>query len=80
MSEATKSNSLRYLGPTCALLLIDIQKGFDEPYWGKRNNPAMEANVARLLSAWRASGYKIVHVRHDSTEPSVAPASGAARQ
>lgn len=35
-------------------VLIDVQKGFeDRSYWGgNRNNPAMEANVARLLRAW----------------------------
>ncbi|MBW2740512.1 MAG: cysteine hydrolase [Deltaproteobacteria bacterium] len=52
-----------------ALLVIDVQKGFDDPCWGKRNNPDTESNIALLLSMWRKKELPIVHIQHCSVEP-----------
>lgn len=52
-----------------ALIVIDVQVGFDNPFWGRPNNPAAEANIQALLTAWRSAGQPIVLVRHDSPAP-----------
>lgn len=58
------------LEPTAALLVIDVQRGFDdEAHWGEPNNPDAEANIAALAAAWTAAGRPIVRVRHASTSP-----------
>jgi nicotinamidase-related amidase len=38
------------------LVVIDVQKAINDPLWsatGERNHPEAEANIARLLDAWR---------------------------
>ncbi len=54
---------------TAALILIDVQEGLDAPRLGQRNNPAAEANMARLLRHWRERSRPIFHIQHMSTEP-----------
>lgn len=52
-----------------ALLLIDVQKGFDEPVWGRRNNAMAEERMRELLDAWRKTKRPVYHVRHMSVHP-----------
>ncbi|MBI1730503.1 cysteine hydrolase [Candidatus Acetothermia bacterium] len=47
-----------------ALILIDVQKGFDDPKWGARNNLDAEKRMAQLLEAWRGAGRPVFHVQH----------------
>ncbi|HEX5617423.1 MAG TPA: isochorismatase family protein [Solirubrobacteraceae bacterium] len=49
-----------------ALVVVDVQKAFDDAaHWGRRNNPACEANIEALIGAWRAAGGPVVFVRHE---------------
>ena len=36
-----------------ALIIIDVQKAFQLPYWGERNNLLAEENMRILLAEWR---------------------------
>ena len=55
--------------PKTVLLVVDVQRGFDAPRWGRRNNPAMETRVAELLDGWRSTDRPVIHVKHMSTDP-----------
>ena len=61
-----------------ALLLIDIQNGFDDlPYWGgRRNNLTAEQEAARLLDTWRRADAPVFHIKHDSSTPNSRLAPG----
>jgi nicotinamidase-related amidase len=48
-----------------ALVVVDVQRGFDDPALGPRDNPDAEENVAKLVAAWRRRGDPIVFVQHD---------------
>ncbi|WP_109300285.1 cysteine hydrolase family protein [Aquimarina sp. AU474] len=54
-----------------ALLLIDIQKGFENiKYWGgERNNPGAEQNMETILKLWRKRELPVFHIKHCSTDP-----------
>jgi len=49
-----------------ALIIVDVQKGFDDPRWGRRNNPQAESNIQRLLEAWRKSRMPVFYIQHCS--------------
>ena len=54
---------------TRALIVIDMQHGFDDPVWGRTTNtPQAERNVAELIAAWEAADQPVVIVRHDSRD------------
>ncbi|WP_327117408.1 cysteine hydrolase [Streptomyces sp. NBC_01341] len=58
------------IAENAALVVVDVQQGFEEEdYWGARNNPWADRNIAELLDAWQASGRPVVFVRHDSPKP-----------
>ncbi|HZR30202.1 MAG TPA: cysteine hydrolase family protein [Terriglobales bacterium] len=52
-----------------ALILVDVQKGFDDPVWGRRNNLQAEKQMVRLLSAFRERQAPIFHFQHLSQNP-----------
>ena len=54
-----------------ALLLIDLQKGFDdEAYWGgNRNNKDAEEKAALILAKCRSLSLPIYHIIHSSQNP-----------
>jgi nicotinamidase-related amidase len=58
-------------GDRPALILVDIQKGFENiAYWGgQRNNPDAELRASDLLKTWRDNGLPVFHIQHCSVIP-----------
>ncbi|GGR11822.1 cysteine hydrolase family protein [Streptomyces roseolus] len=61
-----------------ALIVVDVQKGFEDAYWGRRDNPEAEGNMAALIDRWQGTGRPVVFVRHDSVREGSPLASGEA--
>ena len=59
-----------------ALVVIDVQRGFDDPRWGRRDNRECEDNIRALIQEWRDRGEPVILVRHDSREPGSPLAEG----
>ncbi len=72
----TDTETSRFAAQTPALVVVDVQKGFNEPSWGPRNNPACEQNIAALVGFWDRAALPLVYVRHDSAEPGSPLAAG----
>jgi len=52
-----------------ALIIIDVQKAFDDKKWGKRNNPNAEENIKKILELWREKGWLVIYIQHVSDNP-----------
>jgi nicotinamidase-related amidase len=52
-----------------ALIIVDVQKAFDDKKWGERNNLNAEENISKILQLWREKGWTVIHIRHTSDNP-----------
>jgi nicotinamidase-related amidase len=52
-----------------ALVVVDVQQGFDDPWWGVRNNLDCDTNIDALVHHWAAHGRPVVYVQHESANP-----------
>lgn len=57
------------MNETSALLIIDVQKAFDDEKWGERNNLSAEKNISKILDCWREQGWVLIHIQHISNNP-----------
>lgn len=53
-----------------ALIIVDVQKAFDDKKWGERNNLNAEENISKILQLWREKGWSVIHIQHTSDNPS----------
>ncbi|HET7464405.1 MAG TPA: cysteine hydrolase family protein [Longimicrobium sp.] len=64
-----------------ALLVIDVQESFraDAARWARRSNPALEANLVRLVDAYRDAGLPVIWILHTDGDGPFRPESGLVR-
>lgn len=60
-----------------ALLVIDVQDSFtaDAARWARRSNPAFEANLTRLVDAYRDAGLPVIWIVHEDGDELFRPGS-----
>lgn len=68
---ATETEQIHiHIDHKAALLVVDVQEGFDDPsFMGKRNNPSADENIKALIEQWEKRHRPIVVVQHDSKSP-----------
>jgi nicotinamidase-related amidase len=52
-----------------ALIMVDVQKAFDDKKWGERNNLNAEENISKILQLWREKGWLVIYIQHTSDNP-----------
>lgn len=52
-----------------ALIIVDVQKAFDDKKWGERNNLNAEENISKILQLWRNKGWLVIYIQHTSDNP-----------
>jgi len=66
MAEEMKMEPIQ-IDSNAALIVIDVQVGFDDPaFLGKRNNPSADENIQSLIKQWEKHRRPIVVVQHNS--------------
>ena len=55
---------------SATLMLIDMQEAMDDDRFSSQGQPDALNTTSALLNHWRAQGNPIVHIRHDSMDPS----------
>lgn len=57
-----------------ALLVVDVQDSFKVgPRWERRSNPRFEANLDRLIRAYREAGLPVIFILHNDPDPGFRP-------
>ncbi|VEF47550.1 isochorismatase family protein [Bacillus freudenreichii] len=51
-----------------ALIIVDVQKAFDDKKWGERNNLNAEENISKILQLFRKKGWSVIHIQHTSDD------------
>lgn len=52
-----------------ALIIVDVQKAFDDKKWGERNNLNAEENIGKIPQLWRKKGWLVIYMQHTSDNP-----------
>lgn len=51
------------------LLLIDVQNGFNDPYWGQPASEEAKKNISKILNYFRQKNRPVYHAQHLSQNP-----------